>query len=166
MGQKHKNKILDLKGIETISSAYKKKNKKIVFTNGCFDIIHAGHVKYLNIAATFGDVLILGLNSDQSVRQIKGEKRPVIGENHRSQVVAALECIDHVVLFDEPDPGELIKAVCPDVLVKGADWEEDQIIGGDFVKENGGRIERVVLEPDISTTKIIERIGVLYYGKK
>lgn len=160
------DKVADFKVIEGISRVYKKENKKIVFTNGCFDIIHAGHVKYLNIAAGFGDVLILGLNSDYSVRQIKGEKRPVINEIHRSMVVSSLACIDHVVLFDEPDPEKLIQIISPDVLVKGADWEEDQIIGGDFVKANGGRIERVVMEPEISTTKIIKRIGSLYYGQE
>ncbi len=151
--------------IRTISRQYRTAKKTIVFTNGCFDIIHAGHVKYLTHAASLGDILILGLNSDHSVKLIKGEKRPVIGQDHRSLVVGALACIDHVVLFDEPDPLILIETVCPDVLVKGADWPEDQIVGADFVKKNGGRIERVDLESDISTTKIIERIGDLYYGK-
>ncbi len=159
------DKIVTLSEIKALSRQYREAEKIIVFTNGCFDIIHAGHVKYLTHAAGLGDILILGLNSDVSVKQIKGEKRPVIGQDHRSIVVAALACIDHVVLFDEPDPQILIKAICPDVLVKGADWPEEQIIGADFVKKNGGRIERVFLEPDISTTKIIERIGELYYGK-
>jgi len=159
------DKIVSFSEIKALSRQYKAAKKTIVFTNGCFDIIHAGHVKYLSHAAGLGDILILGLNSDVSVKQIKGEKRPVIGQSHRSIVVAALWCIDHVVLFDEPDPHILIKAICPDVLVKGADWPEDKIIGADFVKKNGGRIERVFLEPDISTTKIIERIGELYYGK-
>lgn len=158
-------KIVTFSGIKTLSLQYKAAKKTIVFTNGCFDIIHAGHIKYLNYAASLGDILILGLNSDRSVKIIKGEKRPVIGQGHRSIVVAALDCIDHVVVFDEPDPKILIEAVCPDILVKGSDWPEDQIIGADFVKKNGGRIERVTLEPDISTTKIIQRIGELYYGK-
>ena len=158
-------KIATFSEIQTLSMQYKDAEKTIVFTNGCFDIIHAGHIKYLNYAANLGDILVLGLNSDRSVKSIKGEKRPVIEQDHRSIVVAALDCIDHVVLFDEPDPKILIEAICPDVLVKGSDWPEDQIIGADFVKKNGGRIERVTLEPDISTTKIIERIGELYYGK-
>ncbi len=157
-------KITTLDQISQLSRQYKNTEKKIVFTNGCFDIIHAGHVKYLTRAASFGDILILGLNSDLSVKSIKGEKRPVIDQDHRSIVVEALECIDHVVLFDEPDPKNLIETICPDVLVKGADWPEDQIIGADFVKKNGGRIERVLFEADISTTKIIERIGRLYFG--
>lgn len=159
------DKIVTFSEIQNLSRQYKELKKTIVFTNGCFDIIHAGHVKYLTRAASLGDILILGLNSDHSVKLIKGEKRPVIGQEHRSLVVAALACIDHVVLFDEPDPRCLIETICPDVLVKGADWSEDQIIGADFVKKNGGRIERVFLEPDISTTKIIEQIGKLYYGK-
>ncbi|MBU1340439.1 MAG: D-glycero-beta-D-manno-heptose 1-phosphate adenylyltransferase [Proteobacteria bacterium] len=159
------DKIVTFSAIKSICRQYKEEKKTIVFTNGCFDILHAGHVKYLTHAAGLGDILILGLNSDRSVKCIKGEKRPVIGQDHRALVLAALECIDHVVVFDEPDPKLLIEAVCPDVLVKGADWPEDQIIGGDFVKQNKGRIERVLLEPDISTTKIIQRIGELYYGK-
>ncbi|SDU17508.1 D-glycero-beta-D-manno-heptose 1-phosphate adenylyltransferase [Desulfobacula phenolica] len=159
------DKISTFAEIKILSRQYKNADKTIVFTNGCFDILHAGHVKYLTHAAEFGDILILGLNSDDSVKRIKGEKRPVLGQDHRSYVIASLACIDHVVLFDEPDPGKLIEAVCPDVLVKGADWSEDKIIGADFVKRNGGRVERIILEPDISTTKIIERIGTLYYGK-
>ena len=158
------DKIVSFSEIKKFTQHYKKENKVIVFTNGCFDIIHAGHIKYLSAAAALGDILILGLNSDQSVKSIKGEKRPVINQVQRAQVVAALECIDHVVLFDEPDPGRLIETICPDVLVKGADWPEDQIIGADFVKQHGGRLARITLEPDISTTKIIERIGELYYG--
>ena len=150
--------------IETLSMQYKAQKKTIVFTNGCFDILHAGHVTYLNHAKALGDILILGLNSDRSVRQIKGEKRPVIGQKHRAIVLSALADIDHIVLFDEPDPEQLIETVRPDILVKGADWPEDRIIGGSFVKQQGGRIERIMLEPDMSTTRIIRRIGELYYG--
>ena len=159
------DKILGFEEIKTRCAQYKAAGKKIVFTNGCFDILHAGHVKYLTRAAGFGDILVLGLNSDHSVKCIKGEKRPVIGQNHRAYVLSALFCVDHVVLFDEPDPRRLIEAVCPDVLVKGADWRENEILGGDFERQNGGRIERVDLEPDISTTRIIQRIGELYYGR-
>ncbi|OGR09849.1 MAG: glycerol-3-phosphate cytidylyltransferase [Desulfobacterales bacterium RIFOXYA12_FULL_46_15] len=159
------DKTIAFQDVKPLCAGYKATGKKIVFTNGCFDILHAGHVKYLVKAAEFGDVLILGLNTDRSVKCIKGEKRPVIGQNHRACLLSALFCVDHVVLFDEPDPRQLIEAVCPDVLVKGADWQENEILGGDFVRQSGGRIERVVLEPDISTTRIIERIGELYYGK-
>ncbi|WP_457552293.1 D-glycero-beta-D-manno-heptose 1-phosphate adenylyltransferase [Desulfobacula sp.] len=159
------DKTVSFSEIKILARQYKAAQKTIVFTNGCFDILHAGHVKYLNHAASLGDILVLGLNSDRSVKRIKGEKRPVIGQEQRAIVVAALGCIDHVVLFEEPDPKSLIETICPDVLVKGADWDEDQIIGADFVKKNGGCIERVSLEKDISTTKIIERIGKLYYGR-
>lgn len=159
-------KIATLSEIRVLSKKYRDAKKTIVFTNGCFDILHAGHVKYLDHAANLGDILVLGLNSDQSVKLIKGENRPVIGQEHRALVVSALSSVDHVVLFDDPDPKALIEAVIPNILVKGADWPEDQIIGGDFVKENSGRIERVDLEPGMSTTAIIKRIGELYYGKQ
>lgn len=157
------NKIVPIGDIGALASGLRAKGKTIVFTNGCFDILHAGHVSYLEAAAGFGDVLVLGLNSDASVRQIKGDKRPVIGQDHRARVMAALAFVDFVVLFDTPDPETLIRTVEPDVLVKGADWPEDQIVGAGFVKARGGRVERVVLEPDISTTLIIRRIGRLYY---
>ena len=159
------DKILTFSEIKPLCAEYKAAGKKIVFTNGCFDILHAGHVKYLSRAAEFGDVLILGLNTDRSVKCIKGENRPVIGQDHRAYLLSALFCVDHVVLFDEPDPRRLIEAIRPDVLVKGSDWQENEILGGDFVRQNGGRIERVDLEAGISTTRIIERIGELYYGK-
>lgn len=157
-------KITGFDEIRSLADQYRCDQQSIVFTNGCFDILHAGHVSYLAMAAALGKILVLGLNSDTSVKLIKGENRPIIGEDHRALVMAALESVDHVVLFDEPDPGRLIENICPDILVKGADWGEDEIIGADFVKKNGGRVERIVLEPDISTTKIIERIGRLYYG--
>ncbi|MBA3010505.1 MAG: D-glycero-beta-D-manno-heptose 1-phosphate adenylyltransferase [Proteobacteria bacterium] len=158
-------KIVGFDEIRSLADVYRAGRKRIVFTNGCFDILHAGHVSYLSMAAALGDVLVVGLNSDLSVKRIKGEKRPIIGEAHRACVMSALEFVDHVVLFDDPDPGQLIETICPDILVKGADWTEDKIVGAAFVRENGGRVERIVLEPDISTTKIIERIGRLYYGQ-
>ncbi|MBI9089044.1 MAG: D-glycero-beta-D-manno-heptose 1-phosphate adenylyltransferase [Desulfobacterium sp.] len=152
------SKIVHGSEIAAIAAKKRAENKQIVFTNGCFDILHAGHVNYLAAAAAQGDLLVLGLNSDQSVRRIKGEKRPVINQTHRAQVVAGLACVDYVVIFDEPDPEALIKRVNPHVLAKGADWAEDDIIGGDFVKQNGGRVARIILEPDISTSLIIEKI--------
>ncbi|PIE63547.1 MAG: D-glycero-beta-D-manno-heptose 1-phosphate adenylyltransferase [Desulfobacterales bacterium] len=158
-------KFCSLDQMNLLCQDYKNHGKTIVFTNGCFDIIHAGHVSYLGRAASLGDVLILGLNSDASVRSIKGDKRPVICEEHRIQVVCALECVHHVVLFDAPDPLELITTIRPHVLVKGADWPEDQIVGADFVRQHQGRVERISLEPGLSTTRIIQRIGVLYYGQ-
>ncbi len=135
-----------------------------VFTNGCFDILHAGHVSYLVRAKACGDILVLGLNSDASIRKIKGDLRPVIPQDQRAAVMAALEVVDHVVIFDAPDPGDMIRIIVPHVLVKGADWPEDKIIGGDFVISAGGRVERIAFEEDVSTTRIIERIGKRFYG--
>lgn len=151
-------KIVTRAEIIKIAEKMRTENKTIAFTNGCFDILHAGHVKYLYEAASQGDLLVLGLNSDSSVKQIKGEKRPVIKESHRAQVLSALACIDYIVLFDEPAPGSLIREIKPDILVKGADWNETEIVGANFVKQNGGRVSRINLEPDISTTAIIEKI--------
>ena len=132
--------------------------KRVVFTNGCFDILHAGHVRYLTTARSKGDLLVVGLNSDMSVKSIKREGRPIIPEDQRAEVLAGLWCVDYISLFDDPDPLTLIKAVRPDVLVKGADWAEDDIIGADFVKSNGGRVVRVEMVHDISTSRIVRRI--------
>ncbi len=159
------NKHVQRENIQSRLRPYRHDKKKIGFTNGCFDILHAGHVTYLSRASSLVDVLVLGLNSDISVRRIKGEKRPVVNLEHRLCVVCALACVDHVVVFDEPDPGELIREIQPDVLIKGADWAEKDIIGADFVKSSGGKVERIPLEPDISTTIIINRIGRLYYER-
>ena len=134
------------------------KKKQIVFTNGCFDILHAGHARYLLTARSLGDVLVIGLNTDESVRSIKGPKRPLVDQAQRAEVLASLQCVDIVTFFDEPDPLALIHEVKPDILVKGADWALDHIIGGDFVTQNGGRVERIEAVPDISTTILIERI--------
>ena len=155
-------KIASYADIREIASAYRTLGRSIVFTNGCFDILHAGHVTYLEEAARQADILMIGLNSDRSITEIKGEKRPIINERHRARVLSALEFVDHVVLFDTPDPHELIEIIVPDVLVKGADWAEDEIVGADLVKAAGGRVERVRLLPEISTTQIIEKIVSLY----
>ena len=132
--------------------------KRIVFTNGCFDILHAGHSRYLAAARAEGDVLVVGLNSDRSVRQIKGPRRPIIAQHQRADVLAGLACVEYVVLFDESDPGQLIRSIEPDVLVKGADWAESTIVGAQFVKARGGRVRRIELLPGSSTSIIIERI--------
>ncbi len=147
-----------------LSSEYQSLGKTVVFTNGCFDILHAGHATYLARVKACGDILVLGLNSDASIRKIKGDSRPVIPQDQRAAVVAALAVVDHVVLFDSPDPGDMIRIIVPNVLVKGADWPEDKIIGGDFVKSAGGRVERIAFEEDVSTTTIIQRIGKRFYG--
>lgn len=140
--------------------------KKTVFTNGCFDILHAGHVRYLSDAKHCGDILVVGLNSDTSVRTIKGEKRPVVEQAHRAEVLAGLWCVDYIAIFDEPDPLTLIKSLKPDVLVKGADWEEHDIIGGDFVKKNGGTVERIPVVSGISTSDIILKVLENYRTKR
>lgn len=144
--------------------ALKKAGKKIVFTNGCFELLHIGHVRYLKAARAEGDLLVVGINSDRSVHQIKGPKRPVVPENERAEVLASLACVDFVTLFDEPDPLVTIRSLIPDVLVKGADWEEDAIVGRDVVKANGGRVVRIPLTQGASTTRIIERVLANYRG--
>jgi len=140
----------------------RQQGKIIVFTNGCFDLLHVGHVRYLNAARKQGDMLVVGLNSDASVRAIKGEKRPILPQEQRAEVLTGLKCVDYVSIFDEPDLLLLIQSLKPHVLVKGADWAEKDIIGGDFVKSIGGRVERIHLVPGASTTAIIERILHLY----
>lgn len=132
--------------------------KTIVFTNGVFDLLHVGHLRYLQHARGLGDALLIGLNSDRSVRQIKGPGRPITAEAERAEILEALDCVDGVVIFDEATPYELIAAVQPDILVKGADWAEDAIIGRDVVETRGGRVVRVPIEPGRSTTDLVERI--------
>lgn len=132
--------------------------KKIVFTNGCFDLLHPGHVRYLAEARAHGDVLIVAANSDRSVRAIKGPSRPINSEQDRAEVLAALACVDAVVIFDEPDPHAIISAIQPDILVKGADWAADAIIGRDVVEARGGQVVRIAFAPGFSTTSMIARI--------
>jgi len=158
-----KQKIIHYLRIETIIAMHRAENSKVVFTNGCFDIVHAGHVTYLEEAARQGDILVVGLNSDISVKKIKGDKRPIVEERQRAKVVAALECVDYVVLFDKPHPEDLISKINPPILVKAAHWSEDKIVGADFVKQSGGKVERIDLVPEISTTTIIDRI-IRRYG--
>jgi len=140
----------------------RKRGRKVVFTNGCFDIIHAGHVRYLEKARSLGDILVVGLNSDASVRAIKGADRPIVPEAERAEVLAALRCVDYVVVFNEPTPLRLIKALRPDILVKGSDWAAHEIVGGDVVRESGGRVSRIRLLKGRSTTNIIRKILKLH----
>lgn len=135
-----------------------RKEKKIVFTNGCFDILHLGHIHLLKKAKKLGDVLIIGLNSDSSVKKIKGEERPIKDENTRAQILASLEMVDFVVIFKEKTPLRLIKSIRPDVLVKGGDWKESEIVGADFVKSYKGKVKRIKYLKGHSTTQIIKRI--------
>jgi rfaE bifunctional protein nucleotidyltransferase chain/domain len=155
-------KVLTKSEITGEVSRLKKAGKSIVFTNGCFDILHVGHVRYLAAARAEGDVLVVGLNSDKSVKMIKDEKRPIVTQTQRAEVLSALSSVDFVTLFDEPDPLKLIQDVRPDVLVKGGDWAEKDIIGAGFVRANGGKVVRVSVVPDISTSIIIKRIVELF----
>ena len=135
--------------------------RRVVFTNGVFDILHPGHVRYLREARALGDALIVGLNADASVRSNKGPERPINSEQDRAEILAALDCVDGVVIFNEDTPAEIIEALQPDVLVKGADWGEDAIVGRDTVEARGGRVVRVPIEKGFSTTSIIEKIRAL-----
>ena len=157
-------KILEREALKETAHSLKEGGNKIVFTNGCFELLHIGHVQYLQAARAEGDVLVVGMNSDHSVRQIKGPRRPVVPENERAEVLASLACVDFVSLFDEPDPLEIIRSLLPDVLVKGADWAEDAIVGRDIVEAHGGRVVRIPLTQGASTTSIIEKI-LANYGK-
>lgn len=152
------NKIKNIDVLVEIISAEKSRGKRIVFTNGCFDLLHVGHVKYLQKARSFGDLLILGLNSDASIKRLKGEKRPLIGEEERAHILAALDCIDYVVVFDEDTPLNLIEALKPSILVKGGDYTLDGVVGREIVEANGGRVELVQFVDGKSTTNIIGKI--------
>jgi len=164
----HRKKIASWGEAQDISARLGRDGRKIVFTNGCFDLIHVGHLRYLNEARKYGDFLIIGLNSDRSVRTIKGPGRPIIPEDQRAEVLAGLEVIDLVVLFEQPDPHELITFLRPDVLVKGGDWPLDRIIGKEVVEAGGGRVLTIPLTPGVSTSTIIDRIVSLHnvLGKK
>lgn len=137
---------------------FKRHGQKIVFTNGCFDVLHFGHVHYLLQAKKLGDILVIGLNSDDSVRRLKGPTRPINGENERAFVLAALVCVDYVTLFEEDTPEELIKVVRPDVLVKGGDYTLDNIVGAEFVTQNGGIVTTIPFVEGFSSTRIIEKL--------
>jgi D-glycero-beta-D-manno-heptose 1-phosphate adenylyltransferase len=143
---------------QAVVASLRDQRKTVVFTNGVFDLLHVGHLRYLQQARALGDALIVGINSDRSVRAIKGPSRPVTPEHERAEILAALECVDAVVVFDEETPHDLIAALLPDVLVKGADWAADAIVGRDIVEARGGRVVRVPIEPGHSTSAILERI--------
>ena len=157
-------KIIPYADAGSVAEHHRQEHRRIVFTNGCFDLLHIGHVRYLEAARGCGDLLFVGLNADDSVRRLKGPGRPVVPEAQRARVLAALFCVDHVAIFEEDTPLNLISAVLPDVLVKGADWAAGDIVGADVVQGCGGEVVRVELEPDVSTTRIIERIRRLAGG--
>lgn len=135
----------------------KRQHKKIVFTNGCFDLLHVGHVRYLQEARALGDLLVVGVNSDASVKVLKGPTRPVQIEADRAEILAALACVDYTVIFNEETPAELIRQVVPDILVKGGDWKIEQIVGADFVIAQGGKVLSLQFVDGKSTTKLIEK---------
>ncbi len=153
-----RSKILKLTDLIQMVKDLRKSGKQIVFTNGCFDILHVGHVRYLAAARSEGDVLVVGLNSDVSVKSIKPGNRPIVTQEQRAEVLAGLAFVDFITIFDESDPLALISAIKPDILVKGADWKEKEIVGADVVKAYGGKVVRVEVVPGISTSRIIRRI--------
>jgi len=156
------NKIYSREELKKIIDRHRKEGKKMVFTNGCFDILHVGHTRYLTEAKKQGNILVLGLNSDESVRSLKGKERPLIPENERADVIAALESVDYVTIFHELTPLELIEYLKPDILVKGGDWKEKDVVGRDLIEKWGGR---VIIIPEVkgsSTTNIIEKIMQVY----
>lgn len=152
------NKILDAKTLESRLALWQFQNKKIVFTNGCFDIVHRGHIEYLAKAADLGDVLVIGLNTDASVSRIKGPQRPVVDQQSRALLLAALHFTTAIVYFDEPTPYELIKKVQPDILVKGKDYKAEDVVGYDIVTAQGGKVETIELVEGYSTSAIIKKL--------
>jgi rfaE bifunctional protein nucleotidyltransferase chain/domain len=150
--------VITLGELTIIRSSLRKERKTVVFTNGVFDILHRGHIEYLNRSKALGDILIVGMNSDASVRRIKGEKRPIVEEHDRAFVLANLRAVDYVCLFEEDTPLRLISAIVPDILVKGADWNIDAIVGKDVVERAGGKVMTIDFVPDRSTTSVIDRI--------
>ncbi|MBC8525918.1 MAG: D-glycero-beta-D-manno-heptose 1-phosphate adenylyltransferase [Candidatus Cloacimonetes bacterium] len=153
--------IVTRQEIKKIAENLHKQNKKIIFTNGCFDILHRGHIEYLKEAKKLGDVLIIGLNSDDSVKIIKGENRPINSEEDRAEILSQLKPVDFVVIFNEDTPYELIKSIVPDILVKGGDWKTEEIIGSDIVIKNGGKVKSLKYFPNSSTSIIIKKIIAL-----
>ncbi|GAB4171812.1 MAG: D-glycero-beta-D-manno-heptose 1-phosphate adenylyltransferase [Calditrichia bacterium] len=156
------NKLYRLNEFLPFREKLSKTHKKLVFTNGCFDIIHRGHVEYLTKAKHLGDVLVVGLNTDDSVRRIKGDKRPLVDQDSRAVVLSALEVVDYIIFFDDDTPLELIKAIKPDVLVKGADYRVEDIVGADVVLASGGEVKPIELTEGFSTSSLIEKIVSVY----
>ncbi len=155
-------KVLSLSAMIRRRRALRRLGKKLVFTNGTFDILHRGHVSYLQAARSLGDALVVGLNTDNSIRRIKGPKRPINPNRDRASVLAALQCVDYVVLFGDDTPARLIRTLLPDVLAKGADWKKGEIVGADVVEAHGGKVRRIRLTPGRSTTNVIQRVLDVY----
>ncbi|MFA5116070.1 MAG: D-glycero-beta-D-manno-heptose 1-phosphate adenylyltransferase [Candidatus Omnitrophota bacterium] len=153
------NKIKTANALKKRLISLKKEGKRIVFTNGCFDILHYGHVKYLQEAKNKGDILVVAVNSDSSVKKLKGPFRPIVGQKNRTRVLSALESVDFVTIFSEDTPLKLIKLLRPDILVKGGDWDKKSIVGGRLVESWGGKVISLPYVKDQSTTNIIDKIG-------
>lgn len=153
-----RGRVLSWEQTASFAGTARANGRRVVFTNGVFDLLHPGHVRYLQHARSLGDLLIVGLNADVSVRRNKGPARPITPQDERAEVLAALECVDAVVIFEEDTPAEIVRLVQPDVLVKGADWPADQIVGRDTVEARGGRVVLVPVEQGHSTSAIVERI--------
>lgn len=151
-------KVLSAPALQRRLQALRRRGKRIVFTNGCFDLIHPGHVRYLRAARKLGDVLVVALNSDRSVRRLKGPSRPLVRQRDRCEVMAALEMVDYVTVFDADTPYDLIALLQPDVLVKGGDWRAADIVGADIVRARGGRVRSLKFAPGYSTTSLVERM--------
>lgn len=157
-----KTRIFTWEDIEKQCNIWRFKDKKIVFTNGCFDLLHLGHIEYLVKASVFGGALVIGLNSDASARKIKGNRRPIMDENSRAMVLSSLRFVDAVVLFDQETPYELIKLIQPDILIKGEDYKVEEIVGHDIVQAHGGKVITIELTEGYSTSSVIEHILSLY----
>lgn len=154
----YRSKIKSLEQVKKEIDRLKSEGKRVVFTNGCFDILHPGHTRYLHAARTLGDYLVVAVNADQSVRAIKGEGRPFLSQDARTELLASLSCVDGVVIFDEENPLMVIQYLVPHVLVKGGDWKEDEIIGADVVQKAGGEVRRIPYISGFSTTDLIKKI--------
>ena len=153
----YQQKVKTLEQARATCEAYRREGLRIVFTNGCFDLLHPGHVRYLALARELGDTLVVGLNADESVRRLKGDSRPLQHQEARAEVLAALACVDHVVVFPQDDPLALIVELRPDVLAKGADWAADEIVGGKEVLSWGGEVSRIELVEGQSTSQLVEK---------
>jgi D-beta-D-heptose 7-phosphate kinase/D-beta-D-heptose 1-phosphate adenosyltransferase len=152
------DKIVSLEQLREIVSRLRAAGKQIVFTNGCFDLLHTGHVRYLQKARSEGDILIVAINSDRSVRKLKGRGRPILPELERAEILGALQCVDHVTIFEQDTPLQVIECLRPNVLVKGGDWKLDQIVGREVVEADGGRVISIAFEEGKSTTNILNHI--------
>ncbi len=154
----YREKIKSLDALKAECRDLRALGKRIVFTNGCFDILHPGHVRYLCEARNLGDHLVVAVNSDRSVRKIKGSRRPILAEEARAELIAALAFVDAVLIFDEETPSKVIEALVPDILVKGGDWDEEKIVGADVVRKAGGEVRRIPVVQGFSSTDIIEKV--------